>query len=59
MALQSFNCKGKPADLGYFVGYKIAKEYYKNSKDKKQAVNDIIDMTNPLRFLELSKYDQS
>ena len=51
--------KGKPADLGYFVGYKIAKEYYKNSKDKKQAVNDIIDMTNPLRFLELSKYDQS
>ena len=51
--------KGKPADLGYFVGYKIAKEYYKNSKDKKQAVNDIIEMTNPLRFLELSKYDQS
>lgn len=51
--------KNKPADLGYFVGYKIAKEYYKNASDKKQAVNDIIDMTNPLRFLELSKYDQS
>ncbi len=51
--------KGKPADLGYFVGYKIANEYYKNASDKKQAVNDIIGMTNPLRFLELSKYDQS
>ncbi len=51
--------KGKPADLGYFVGYKIAKEYYKNASDKKQAVNDIIGMTNPLRFLELSRYDQS
>jgi hypothetical protein len=51
--------KGKPADLGYFVGYKIAKEYYKNASDKKQAVNNIIDMTNPLKFLELSKYDQS
>ncbi len=50
--------KGKPADLGYFVGYKIAKEYYKNALDKKQAVNDIIEMTNPLRFLELSRYDQ-
>lgn len=51
--------KDKPADLGYFVGYKIAKEYYKNANDKKQVVNDIIDITNPLRFLELSKYDQS
>jgi uncharacterized protein YjaZ len=50
--------KDKPADLGYFVGYKIAKEYYHNFPDKKQAVNDIIDMTNPIRFLELSKYDQ-
>jgi hypothetical protein len=50
--------KDKPADLGYFVGYKIAKEYYNNSSDKKQAVNDIIDMKNPIRFLELSKYDQ-
>ena len=50
--------KDKPADLGYFVGYKIAKEYYNNASDKKQAVNDIIDMTNPIRFLELSKYDQ-
>jgi uncharacterized protein YjaZ len=50
--------KDKPADLGYFVGYKIAKEYYNNTADKKQAVNDIIDMKNPIRFLELSKYDQ-
>ena len=51
--------KSKPADLGYFVGYKIAKEYYHNFSDKKQAVNDIIDMKNPIRFLELSKYDQT
>jgi len=50
--------KDKPADLGYFIGYKIAKEYYNNASDKKQAVNNIIDMTNPIRFLELSKYDQ-
>ncbi len=50
--------KVKPADLGYFIGYKIAKEYYYNSLDKKKGVNDIIDMTNPIRFLEISKYDQ-
>ena len=54
----STTVKNKPADLGYFVGYKIAKEYYQNATDKKQSVNDIIGMTNPIRFLELSKYDQ-
>jgi hypothetical protein len=50
--------KDKPADLGYYIGYKIAQEYYKNASDKKQAVVDIIEMTNPVRFLELSRYDQ-
>jgi hypothetical protein len=55
----SSTVKNKPADLGYFIGYKIAKEYYNNSSDKKQAVNDIIDMTNPIKFLEQSKYDQT
>jgi uncharacterized protein YjaZ len=54
----SSTIKDKPADLGYFVGYKIAKEYYINTQNKKQAVNDIIEITNPIKFLELSKYDQ-
>lgn len=52
------NVKNKPADLGYFIGYKIAEEYYNNAFNKKQAVSDIIEMNNPIRFLELSKYDQ-
>jgi hypothetical protein len=50
--------KDKPSDLGYYMGYKIAQEYYKNATDKKQAIIDIIEMNNSLRFLELSKYDQ-
>jgi len=50
--------KGKPADLGYYIGYKIAEEYYKNAVDKMQAVTDIIEMDDPIRFLQLSKYDQ-
>lgn len=50
--------KDVPADLGYYMGYQIAKEYYNHAADKKQAVTDIIEMNNPLRFLELSKYDQ-
>ena len=53
-----YSVKDKPADLGYFVGYEIAKEYYKNTSDKKQAIVDIIGMSDPIHFLELSKYDQ-
>jgi uncharacterized protein YjaZ len=33
-----------PADLGYFIGYTIAKEYYNNSKNKKKAIKDIIEL---------------
>lgn len=50
--------KDKPSDLGYFIGYEIAKEYYKNAAEKKQAVVDIIGMSDPIHFLEQSKYDQ-
>ncbi|HYF31108.1 MAG TPA: DUF2268 domain-containing putative Zn-dependent protease [Chitinophagaceae bacterium] len=50
--------KDKPADLGYYIGYKIAQEYYKNALDKKQAIIDIIEMKDPIQFLQLSKYDQ-
>ena len=31
-------------DLGYFMGYKICKAHYDNSKDKKQAIKEIIEM---------------
>lgn len=50
--------KDRPADLGYYIGYKIAQSYYQNATDKKKAIADIIQMNNPLRFLELSRYDQ-
>ena len=53
-----YSVKDKPADLGYFIGYEIAKEYYKNASDKKQAIVDIVGMPDPIHFLELSKYDQ-
>lgn len=50
--------EGKPADLGYYVGYKIAEAYYNNSDDKKQAVVDIIEMNDPIAFLQQSGYDR-
>jgi uncharacterized protein YjaZ len=33
-----------PADLGYFIGYTIAKEYYNNSQNKRKAIKDIIEL---------------
>jgi hypothetical protein len=34
--------EGDKADLGYYIGYEIAKGYYKNAKNKKQAVKELI-----------------
>ena len=33
---------GRPNDLGYFIGYRIAQAYYNRAPDKTQAVHDII-----------------
>ncbi|MFC3660372.1 gliding motility protein GldB-related protein [Luteimonas notoginsengisoli] len=43
-----------PGDLGYWVGYRIAKAYYRNAPDKRQALRDIMDMEDPKAFLEKS-----
>jgi len=45
---------GKPADLGYWVGYRICKSYYEHTSDKRAAVRDIIQMTDPRAFLARS-----
>jgi uncharacterized protein YjaZ len=50
--------KDRPADLGYYVGYKITQAYYNNAKDKKQAIADIIEIDDPLTFLQKSGYDK-
>ena len=44
----------KPADLGYWVGYRIVKSYYQHADDKRQALRDIFEMTNPKEFLAKS-----
>lgn len=31
-------------DLGYFIGYEICKSFYKNSKNKKEAIKNIIEL---------------
>ena len=47
---------GRPADLGYWMGYKISKAYYTNATDKKAAVKDILLFTDAKAFLASSGY---
>lgn len=49
--------KERPGDLGYRMGYLIAESFYNNTQDNKEAIRAMIEMDNPLRFLDESKYD--
>lgn len=49
--------KNRPGDLGYRMGYKIAEAYYENAQNKNEAIKEMIEMDNPLIFLDKSKYD--
>jgi len=44
----------KPADLGYWVGYRIVKSYYQHAGDKLEAIRSILEMTDPDEFLAKS-----
>ena len=42
---------GWPGDLGYWVGYRVAKAYYDRTPDKAAAIKAIIEMKDPAAFL--------
>jgi hypothetical protein len=46
----------RPNDLGYWMGYKISEQYYKNSKDKQQAIKDMLDVKDAKSYLRKSGY---
>ncbi len=54
---------GMPQNLGYFVGYCVVKSYFQHSKNKKDAVLQILTLSNPdaiwsgSRFLEDGECD--
>ncbi len=50
--------KDRPADLGYYMGYKIVESYYMKAADKKLAVREILESTDSRKFLEASGYKQ-
>ena len=44
----------KQNDVGYWVGYRIAKAYYNTAGDKRQALKELLEMTNPEAVLAKS-----
>lgn len=43
-----------PADLGYWVGYRIAKAYYRASPDKRAALREMLAVSDAETFLKAS-----
>ena len=41
----------RPADLGYWIGYKITKQYFDKTPDKKQAIYEILNISDYEKFL--------
>lgn len=46
----------RPKDLGYWIGYKITEAYFQKQVDKRQAINSILNIKNPMAFLQESGY---
>jgi uncharacterized protein YjaZ len=44
----------KPGDLGYWVGYRIAKAYYQHAADKRRAFREILQMSDAKALLAKS-----
>lgn len=46
----------RPGDLGYVMGYRIAKAYYRRTRDKRQAVRDMLRIRDFDGFVKASGY---
>jgi len=44
--------KNRPADLGYFIGYKIIEAFYQKQNDKKEAIRQIL---NQKKYMKINK----
>lgn len=53
---QGDRSKDKPADLGYFMGYRICEQYYQQAADKKLAIKEIMEMRDPGKIFKESGY---
>ena len=46
----------RPNDLGYWIGYKITESYFNKQKDKQKAIEEILNIKDPMEFLKLSGF---
>ncbi|MBZ4035092.1 DUF2268 domain-containing protein [Flavobacterium sp. 17A] len=46
----------RPNDLGYWIGYKITESYFNKQKDKQKAIDEILNINDPLQFLKQSGF---
>lgn len=53
---QGDKAKNRPADLGYYIGYKICEAYYEKARDKKRAIKEILEIKDFQAFLTASGY---
>ncbi len=54
--MYSSGSDGRPNDLGYWLGKRIAKAYYEKSDDKKKALNTLLYLDDPESILLTSAY---
>ena len=47
----------RPADLGYYIGYKICEAFYKKTADKQAAIRSILTIRDFPAFLKTSGYN--
>ena len=55
----SNSSKDRPADLGYYMGMKIAESYYYKAGNKKQAIKDMLKIKDFKKFLADNKYEEN
>ena len=48
--------KDRPADLGYYIGYRIAEEYYNQTANKEKAILDLLNRKNYTKIFRKSEY---
>jgi hypothetical protein len=46
----------KQGDLGYWIGYRIVKSYHQHAADKRRALREIIEISDPKAFLAKSDW---
>lgn len=55
---QQITTAGRPADLGYWIGKRIAEAYYSNSPNKDLALRELVGFSNAHDILSKSQYGE-